>query len=103
MFLQPRFLEYASKIKIIDIQNTLSFYLPGKYKLKKESDKKYIAFVCLTPVEELTLEKMKYPLEKKSFPFPVSLASNEFLDELAHFSFEKGVVAVVQSSDKIKG
>lgn len=102
MILQPQFIKYASKIKIIDVQNTLSFYLPGKHKLKKETDKAYIAFICLTPVKKLTLKKMKYSLEKESFASPISLASNEFLDETAYFSFEKGIIAVVQSKDKVK-
>lgn len=99
LVLQPRFKQHAQKIHLIDLQNTISFYLPGSYQIEKEADKKYLAFVCMTPVKALSLVRTKYPLKEKDFDYPISLASNEFLEETAEFSFTEGIVAVIQSKD----
>ncbi|MEG1172541.1 thiamine diphosphokinase [Carnobacterium sp.] len=99
MVLQPRFIKHAAKIKMVDCQNSLSFYLPGSYELIKEADKRYLAFVCLTPVTKLSLVDQKYRLDEVDFLYPTSLASNEFIGETGHFSFTSGVIAVIQSTD----
>ncbi|WP_414840116.1 thiamine diphosphokinase [Carnobacterium sp. TMP28] len=96
---QPAFYPHLSKIKIIDNKNTVSYFKPGVYEIQKETDKKYLAFVCLTAVSELTLKDMKYELSKANIAYPQSLASNEFITKNAQFSFETGLVAVIQSKD----
>lgn len=96
---QPRFQPYVSKIRIYDHVNSLSFYLPGNYEISKEADKKYVAFICMMPVKELSLVDLKYPLDKVDFDYPISLASNEFTQDEASFSFTEGLVVVVQSKD----
>lgn len=97
--LQERFMPFIGKISIIDNQNTITYYLPGEYVLAKESDKKYLAYVCLTAVEKLTLFDAKYTLAQTDFKYPISLSSNEFIGETSRFSFETGVVCVIQSKD----
>nr|WP_034987426.1 thiamine diphosphokinase [Liquorilactobacillus sucicola] len=97
--LRAPFYEYLQKIFIYDKYNTVSFFKPGEHQIKKENDKQYLAFVTLTPVEELTLKDEKYRLNKKDFSVPISLASNEFEGETADFSFKTGVVCVIQSKD----
>lgn len=96
---QPRFQQYASKIYLYDRLNSVSFYLSGEYTVTKEEDKKYIAFVCMTPVKKLSLRDVKYTLEEKNYDYPISLASNEFRDHFASFSFTEGLIAVIQSKD----
>ncbi|MFL2104205.1 thiamine diphosphokinase [Desemzia sp. FAM 23991] len=96
---QPRFQHQASKIYLYDKLNTVSFYLPGEYTVTKENDKKYIAFVCMTPVKKLSLREVKYTLEEKDYAYPISLASNEFKEQTASFSFTEGLIAVIQSKD----
>lgn len=97
---QPAFYPYISKIKINDNKNSVSYFIPGTYELEKEKDKKYLAFVCLIPVEKLTLTGVKYELSKADILYPQSLASNEFINEKkAQFSFEAGLIAVIQSKD----
>ncbi|MGX6978446.1 thiamine diphosphokinase [Vagococcus elongatus] len=93
---------YTSQISILDRQNSLSYFLPGEYVIEKESDKKYLAFVCLTEVEDLTLYDTKYHLTNQYVPRPISYASNEFTGETARFSFSKGIVVVIQSKDDKK-
>lgn len=97
--LRFNFLRDAEKISLYDRQNSLHYFLPGHHKIKKEADKKYLAFVGLTPIKKLSLYDEKYQLKQTDFPYPVSLASNEFIGDTATFSFEEGVIAVIQSKD----
>lgn len=97
---QPRFQKHASKIRLYDHVNSVSFYLPGDYSITKEEDRKYVAFVCMTPVKALTLTDFKYPLSKVDYNYPISLASNEFNKEHGSFSFSEGLIAVIQSKDE---
>ncbi|GHP12848.1 thiamine pyrophosphokinase [Lentilactobacillus fungorum] len=99
MVLEPRFQKYAPKIRMIDQQNTLTFFLPGEYTIKKEPDKKYLAFVALTPMAHLTLFDEKYQLNDYQVKRPISLASNEFVGNEARFKFASGVMCVIQSKD----
>ncbi|EHO51144.1 thiamine diphosphokinase [Lentilactobacillus kisonensis] len=99
MVLEPRFKEYAPKIRMIDKQNTITFFLPGDYTISKEPDKKYLAFVALTPMEHLTLFDEKYRLDDYQVKRPISLASNEFVGNEARFKFASGVMCVIQSKD----
>ena len=59
----------------------------------------YLSYVLLTEVKALTLKDVKYELNEESFNRPVALISNEFIGEEASFSFEEGIVAVIQSND----
>ena len=97
--LQERFLPIIEKICILDNQNTIDYFLPGEYTVIKEKDKDYLAFICLTPVNKLSLFDAKYQLDKVDFFYPRSLSSNEFIGEASRFSFESGVVCVIQSKD----
>lgn len=99
MVLEPRFSKYAPKIRFIDVQNTITYYLPGTHQIEKEADKKYLAFVALTPVNNMTLSDEKYQLKNYNLSHPVSLASNEFVGQTGEFSFDSGIVAVIQSKD----
>jgi len=60
---------------------------------------RYLAYCCLTPMEQLTLTESKYTLDKQKIDYPISYASNEFLTNQASFSFSDGVMAVIQSKD----
>lgn len=95
----PRFHSSIGKIQLWDRQNTISYFKPGSYQLMKEADKKYVAFICLTPIRELSLIGVKYPLTNHQVTYPISFASNEFIGERAQFSFSDGLVAVIQSND----
>ncbi|WP_057735988.1 thiamine diphosphokinase [Liquorilactobacillus uvarum] len=97
--LRPPFYEHLQDINLYDRYNTVSFFKPGTYRIKKEVDKKYLAFVPLTAVKKLTLKDEKYRLNQRDFSAPISLASNEFEGKTAEFSFKAGVVCVIQSKD----
>ncbi|OJG73554.1 thiamine pyrophosphokinase [Enterococcus quebecensis] len=98
--LEPRFQSFVGQIRLEDRQNSIAYYLPGSYVVKKESEMTYLAYCCLTPVTNLTLTASKYTLDHKDVAIPTSYASNEFVGETAKFSFDTGVIAVIQSRDK---
>ncbi|VDG19797.1 thiamine diphosphokinase [Lactobacillus sp.] [Lactiplantibacillus mudanjiangensis] len=99
LVLDPQFRPWAPQIKLIDRQNSVRFFLPGEYQIQKEADKRYLAFVPLMPTH-LTLYDAKYQLHDAVNDYPISWASNEFVGETSHFSFDQGVVAVIQSRDE---
>ncbi|OTN77996.1 thiamine pyrophosphokinase [Enterococcus sp. 8G7_MSG3316] len=99
LVLEPRFQPFAGNIRLLDHQNSISFYLPGSYRIRHEAGMKYLAYCCLTPVVNLTLEGSKYLLNNMDVSQPTSYASNEFITETASFSFDAGVIAVIQSRD----
>ncbi|OJG26614.1 thiamine pyrophosphokinase [Enterococcus caccae] len=98
--LEPRFQDFAHQIKVKDHQNSIAYYLPGEYVVKKEASMDYLAYCCLTPIKNLTLTKSKYTLDHVNVVIPTSYASNEFVGETATFSFDTGMIAVIQSRDK---
>lgn len=89
----------SERFTLKDQQNTVTYFKPGKYCIRKEEDKKYLAYVTLTPVTGLTLYDAKYALAAHDSDLPISFASNEFVGETTNFSFESGCVAVIQSCD----
>lgn len=98
LVLDPVFRQWAPQIKLIDKQNSVRFFLPGDYRITKEADKRYLAFVPLMPMH-LTLPDEKYQLDAAYNAYPISWASNEFSGNTGHFSFDAGVLAVIQSRD----
>lgn len=98
--LQKEFQSFLPKIRLLDLQNTVVYYRPGNYTITHEQGKKYLAFVNLTPVSGLILPDEKYPLTNWQSDIPFSWTSNEFTAEKNHFSFETGIVAVIQCVDR---
>ncbi|WP_430602918.1 thiamine pyrophosphokinase [Enterococcus sp. DIV0724b] len=97
--LEPRFQAFAHQIKVKDLQNSITYYLPGEYVVKKEARMDYLAYCCLTPVTNLTLTESKYTLDHVDVAIPTSYASNEFVGDTAGLSFDTGMIAVIQSCD----
>lgn len=100
LVLEPRFQAHSHRIQLKDQQNTIQFLLPGTHQIKQEKGMKYLAYCCLTSVENLTLTKSKYTLTNQQVTQPTSFASNEFLEAFAEVSFDSGQLAVIQSKDK---
>lgn len=102
MVFQPQLFKNAAKICLIDKQNTITYYTPGHHTIVKEKGKKYFGITCLSAVEQLSITDAKYRLSHTNFAHPISLASNEFVSDTAAFSFESGMIAVIQSKDNEK-
>lgn len=99
--LQPAWAPYLERIRFIDVQNVMAYYRPGTYAIEHDPAMTYLAFVSLTPVTGLTLPDEKYQLDHFDATQPISWSSNEFAGPVNHFSFQSGVVAVIQSRDRI--
>lgn len=96
---EPRFQPYVRQFQLLDQQNSIQYYLPGEYTVIKEPEMTYLAYCCLTPVKKLTLAESKYTLDSVDVLVPTSYASNEFISDSVTFSFDTGIIAVIQSRD----
>lgn len=90
-----------TKLVLRDTDNTVRYFLPGQHTIFHEAGMKYLAFVNLTAVRGLRLFDEKYTklLQNWDCDYPVSWTSNEFVGETNHFSFDQGIVAVIQCRD----
>ena len=82
-----------------DATNVVNFIQPGTYTIKKMDFTKYLSFISMTPVENVTLVDVKYTLDSKSYAYPVALVSNEFTSDKMTISFTKGLILVAQTRD----
>lgn len=89
------------KIEMIDLQNIVSIFYPGKYTVEQNPWKKYISFIPLSAeITGLTLVGFKYSLANYQVPFGSSLCiSNELLQQTGTFFFEKGILMMIRSTD----
>lgn len=87
------------KLRIIDKKNTINYFQPGDYRIDKITSMKYLGFFNLEAVHNLNIYDAKYQLKNFSSHRPVSFASNEFVKQQVHFSFDSGVMAAIQSKD----
>lgn len=89
---------YAEKIKIIDRNNFIEYFLPGNHRIYKIDGMKYLSFNPLQPMN-ISLVNEKYKLDNARIEFPVSLSSNEFINDYGDFWFDSGILAIIQSKD----
>ena len=82
-----------------DATNVVNFIQPGTYMIEKMDFTKYLSFISMTPVENVTLKNVKYTLDSKSYAYPVALVSNEFTGDKMTISFTKGLILVAQTRD----
>ena len=74
--------------------------MPGKYSIRKEKGMKYLAYCCLTPIDNLSLMESKYLLENVKVEHPTSFASNEFITDEASFIFETELLLLFKAKIK---
>lgn len=97
--LQKRFEQLIPKLKYVSKNNFIEYFLPGEYTINKIKQMNYLSYILMTEVKELTLKAVKYELSGEDFEYPLALISNEFINEKAILSFEKGIIASIQSRD----
>ena len=97
--LRPDFAKIMPKVKLVDKNNVVRFFKPGHYTIKKIPGMKYLAFVPMGKVAGFNLPDEKYQLKDAAFEQVVSLASNEFILDEAHFDFKSGNMCVIWSKD----
>ncbi|MBU5211018.1 thiamine diphosphokinase [Heyndrickxia oleronia] len=88
-------------IEVIDKQNIISVFSPGRYTINKIDKRSYISFIPLSKhVEGITLLGFKYPLENKNIQMGTTLCiSNELIEETGTFSFTSGILMMIRSED----
>lgn len=99
-FLKPELRRYLSKVEIIDKQNILRLYGPGKHEIKFKKGYRYIGFGNLEEVKNFTIRKARYELENFSSTYPTFFSSNEFVNEKSFWIYSQaGVVLAIYSKD----
>ena len=83
-----------------DERNFLRLYGPGRSRVERRAGYKLSLFPYGGEVEGITVKNVRYPLEKARLTPDNSLGvSNEFLENPAEISFDKGVLMVFLSKD----
>lgn len=98
---EPYFEKWLHKIKWFEHKNSLQCFQAGTHILQQEPNKQYLSFIALTPIQQLSLNNVKYPLHNHNVNQPTAWISNEFLANQSQmsFTFKKGLICVIQSSD----
>ena len=97
--IKEEFRTHAEQIYFSDSHNKVSYYLPGDHRIEKEQEKPVVSFGSLLPVKGLTLSGFEYPLTRADIAVPTMYTSNRFLSHEGRFSFEEGLLMVIQSAD----
>ncbi|USS89692.1 thiamine diphosphokinase [Fructilactobacillus cliffordii] len=98
MVYRPFLTDVITRLTLQDRHNWIQFYQPGTNLVEKQPGMKYLDFVALEPTT-LTLPDEKYQLDRFAVKRPTSFSSNEFLGEQGTFTFDHGIMMVVQSHD----
>ena len=99
---RPKYQALAQQITVIDGENVVEYYQPGKHILHNIYRKIYLGFVEVNTKNSLEIVGAKYPL-KAGQGFSDIYASNEFIDDNpVTIQHSKGIVIVIYSSDKEK-
>lgn len=101
MILKPEMRKFTEKISIVDKQNYVKFFKPGKHLVNQKKAYPYFGVAAITPVQNLTIENARYLLHNYSVKYPQVFSSNEFLSGQDNFllKFSDGVVSVIYSKD----
>lgn len=101
LLIRPVLAGIKTEISLIDRYNVMYVKGPGTYQIARCNNKKYISFIPVTPhIYGLTLEGFKYPLKHCHISLGSTLCiSNELIRDNGTFSFSKGILIMVRSSD----
>ncbi|MBM7701821.1 thiamine diphosphokinase [Metabacillus iocasae] len=94
-------LEKGIRIQMIDQKNIIELCKSGEFESIKDESYPYVSFVPFSPIiENLTLKGFKYPLTNYNLEWGSTLCiSNELLEQRGTFSFTKGILMMIRSSD----
>ncbi|CAI2674961.1 Thiamine pyrophosphokinase [Apilactobacillus kunkeei] len=95
---EPKFRDIVEKIRIIDKQNVIQYFTPGKYEIRKIDMMHYLAFIPMNAMH-LSIHDAVYKLDNYYVERPFAYSSNQFDGDKCHFDFDDGVLCVIQSKD----
>lgn len=101
MPLNPQIKKFAPKIALLDQQNLIRYYLPGRHIITKYHGYPYFGVGNLSPVKELEISRARYDLSNYSNTYPRMFSSNEFKKDKNSFelSFKEGLVIIIFAKD----
>lgn len=99
MATEPKYKSIVPKLRIIDKQNTITYYTPGDGKVIKEANKHYLAFIPLNKMN-LSIYDAEYTLDNHFVPRAFAYSSNQFVTDECNFWFDEGILCVIQSKDE---
>ncbi|RPA60710.1 thiamine diphosphokinase [Aerococcus agrisoli] len=101
LIFQEKFQAIMGQIHLIEEDNRISFLLAGKHSIDRIPGMKYLSFVAMTAVKDLTLANVVYTLQEYQMPTPLALISNEFLPDVdtMEISFTEGFILAIQARD----
>ena len=88
---------------IVDKWNKLELTSPGTHEVHKNEQFSYVSFVPFTQhVKKLSLEGFYYPLEGYDISWgSTRCVSNKLVSEKATFTYEEGMLLLIQSCDAV--
>src|SRR5699024_9052668 len=98
---QERFAPIIDRVHLVEENNAVSFLRPGQHQVDRLKEMKYLSFVAMTPITDLTLKNVVYPLDNYQMPTPLALISNEFLPDqnTMKIAFSNGLILAIQARD----
>ncbi len=91
--IQPLYkaLHKNTDLKLIDRQNDIQMFGPGRYTIEEKASRRYISFIPFTEAADgLTLDGFKYPLDNCHIPLGSTLCiSNELIHSRGTFRLQK--------------
>lgn len=98
---QERFAPMIDRVHLVEENNAVSFLRPGQHQVDRLKEMKYLSFVAMTPITDLTLKNVVYPLDNYQMPTPLALISNEFLpgQNTMKIAFSNGLILAIQARD----
>lgn len=98
---QARFAPIIDRVHLVEENNAVSFLRPGQHQVDRLKEMKYLSFVAMTPITDLTLKNVVYPLDNYQMPTPLALISNEFLPDqnTMKIAFSDGLILAIQARD----
>ncbi len=98
---QKRFAPIIDRIHLVEENNAVSFLRPGQHQVDRLKEMKYLSFVAMTPITDLTLKNVVYPLDNYQMPTPLALISNEFLpgQNTMKIAFSNGLILAIHARD----
>ena len=99
-FLKPELRQYLEKVELVDKQNILKFYHPGRHQIRYHEGYNYIGFGNLEKIKNFSILDARYKLNNFSCNYPIFFSSNEFIDKKSfEIKIESGIILAIYSKD----
>lgn len=99
-FLKSELRQYLEKVELVDKQNILKFYHPGRHQIGYREGYNYIGFGNLEKIKSFSILAARYELNNFSCDYPTFFSSNEFIDKKSFWiENENGIILAIYSKD----